>query len=249
MFLYLLPAKSGELSYPLLLNRRLQVSLVESTATLITARFFDFATIALFLPLVLAALWERLPTGMIVASLIFCGLVYVAVGGLLWFLRHREPGEEPTYHEQEARHRWLGRLILAQRNLVKGLRLIDQRGQYLRLVFLTTGIWLCVYANFYFIVLSMGYRLSYFEVIVVSIIMVPLTLLPIQGIANLGTHEAGWVAALALFGEPPEIALAIAVGSHTILLVFVLLLGGLGLILQGGRRQSGYWLRPRGAND
>jgi hypothetical protein len=57
MYLYLMPAKTGEVSYPLLLKDRLGVSLAQSTATLIVARFFDFATLALFLPLVLIVFW------------------------------------------------------------------------------------------------------------------------------------------------------------------------------------------------
>ncbi len=57
--------------------------------------------------------------------------------------------------------------------------------------------------------------------IVVSIIMVPMTLLPFQGVANLGTHEAGWIIALSLFGQPQETALTIAVGSHLIMLLFI----------------------------
>jgi uncharacterized membrane protein YbhN (UPF0104 family) len=67
--------------------------------------------------------------------------------------------------------------------------------------------------------------------IVVSIIMVPMTLLPFQGFANLGTHEIGWAAAFALFGYPETTALNIAVSSHIVLLLFVLLLGSLGVIL------------------
>ena len=247
--LYLMPAKSGELSFPLLLKQRMDVSLVESTATLITARFFDFATIALFLPVVLVVFWADLPGWMIIASVIFCGLVYLTGLVTIWFLRTRLSDAVPARPGEDGGHRWIARLTRAWRNLLKGLQLIDQRGQYWRLLLLTTGIWLCVYTNFYLIVLSMGYRLSYFEIIVVSIIMVPLTLLPIQGIANLGTHEAGWVGALALFGESQETSLAIAVGSHTILLVFVLLLGGLGLLLQGGRYRPEYELQSRGAND
>lgn len=249
MLLYLLPAKSGELSFPLLLKQRLGVSLIESTATLITARFFDFVTIALFLPVALAVFWADLPTWMVLASAAFCGLVYVIAIGSLWFLRNRQFGGEPAQSEQEMGHRWLARLARAWRSLLKGLQLIDQSGHYWRLLLLTMGIWLCVYTNFYLIVLSMGYRMSYFEIIVVSIIMVPLTLLPIQGIANLGTHEVGWVGALALFGQPQETSLAIAVGSHAILLVFVLLLGALGLLLLGGRRRHRDLLRPRGVND
>jgi len=61
--------------------------------------------------------------------------------------------------------------------------------------------------------------------------MVPLTLLPFQGFANLGTHEIGWVAAFSIFGQDSGSSLAIAVGSHIIMLLFVLILGFLGVLL------------------
>ena len=76
--------------------------------------------------------------------------------------------------------------------LFDSLKVIDQRKLYWRMWLLTISIWLCVQTNFYLIVHSLGYRLNFFQMIVVSIIMVPMTLLPLQGFANLGTHEIGW---------------------------------------------------------
>ena len=116
-------------------------------------------------------------------------------------------------------------------NLLTNLRKIDQRRQYWRLWLITIGIWLLVYTNFYMIVLSMGYQFSYFQMIVVSILMVPMTLLPFQGFANLGTHEIGWVTAFSIFGHNISTSLAIAVSSHIIMLFFVLTLGLIGILL------------------
>jgi uncharacterized membrane protein YbhN (UPF0104 family) len=76
----------------------------------------------------------------------------------------------------------------------------------------------------------MEYSSSYLQIVAVSIIMVPLTLLPLQGFANIGTHEVGWVAAFSLFGQPQEVSLAIATSSHIILLLFMLVIGTLGLV-------------------
>jgi len=231
MFNYLMPAKSGEFSFLFLLKRRLRVSLSRSTAILLVVRFFDLATIALFLPTVLVAFWQRLPASVIYVSLIFSALIYILGGGVLWLLRKSTFAPAAAGGAGRPASGWAARLQLAWQELVEGIRLIDQRGQYGRLWLLTTGIWLCVYANFYFIVLSMGYRFTFIQMVVVSIIMVPMTLLPVQGVANLGSHEVGWIIALSLFGQYEEAALAIAVGSHVILLLFVLLLGGLGLLL------------------
>jgi hypothetical protein len=66
--------------------------------------------------------------------------------------------------------------------------------------------------------------------VVVSIIMIPMTLLPLQGFANLGTHEIGWVAAFRLFGYSANASLNIAISSHIIMLLFVLTLGLLGYL-------------------
>ena len=58
-------------------------------------------------------------------------------------------------------------------------------------------------------------------------VMIPLTLLPLQGFANIGTHEVGWTSVLVAFNYPYETALAIAAGSHFVLLLSVLISGGL----------------------
>ena len=61
-------------------------------------------------------------------------------------------------------------------------------------------------------------------------------LLPIQGFANLGTHEIGWSAAFALFGYSETVALTLAISTHIILLFFVLILGSLGYLLVSAKR-------------
>jgi uncharacterized protein (TIRG00374 family) len=231
MYLYLMPAKSGELSYPILLKNRLNVPLPESTATLIAARFFDFATVALFLPAVLITFWNQIHPWVRVGALLFIGSVFLFGSVILWFVRRpfgikRFPQTKPDKKFPLVIRLWHG---LAK--LIDSLQAIDQRRQYWRLWLLTIAIWICVQTNFYFIVLSLGESLNFLQMIVVSIIMVPMTLLPIQGFANLGTHEIGWTAAFALFGYPESTALNIAVSSHIVLLLFVLLLGSSGVIL------------------
>jgi uncharacterized protein (TIRG00374 family) len=230
MYLYLLPAKSGELSFPILLKSRLNVPLPASTATLIAARFFDFVTVALFLPIVLIAYWDQIHIWVRMGSLLFAGIVLVLGIGLFWLIRN--PSRFDKFKPVESNTKLIVvRFWNASINLLESLRAIDQRRGYWRLWLLTIGIWICVQATFYFIILSFGEALTYWQMMVVSIIMVPMTLLPIQGFANLGTHEIGWVAAFALFGYPETTALNIAVSSHIILLFFVILLGSLGFLL------------------
>jgi len=239
MYLYLMPAKSGELSYPILLKSRLNVPLPESTATLIAARFFDFATVALFLPLVLVTFWDQIHPWVRMGSLLFVMMVFLLGIGLLWLIRN-PPRTEKIQQIKPTSHLVVIRLWNALAKLMDSMQAIDQRGGYWRLWLLTIAIWICVQTNFYFIVLSLGESLTFLQMMAVSIIMVPMTLLPIQGFANLGTHEIGWTAAFALFGYPAATALNIAVSSHIILLFFVLLLGFLGFVLLRGKPINQY---------
>jgi uncharacterized protein (TIRG00374 family) len=234
MYLYLMPAKSGELSYPILLKSRLNVPLSTSTATLIAARFFDFATVALFLPFVLITFWDQVHPAIRLGSLVFVVIIFIIIIALLWIVRN--PSKIRNFQPlKSSSHLIVVRMWHAFGKLMDSLQAIDQRRDYWRLWFLTIAIWICVQANFYFIVLGLGESLTFVQMMVISIIMVPMTLLPVQGFANLGTHEIGWAAAFSLFGYPQTNALSIAVSSHIILLFFVLILGALGFLLLRGK--------------
>lgn len=223
MYLYLMPAKSGEISYPLLLKSREGVSLGSSAATLIAARLFDFAAIALLLPLALLVYWAQTPSWLRMSSLAFSGVVLGASGMAVAFLG--------SWQGRRTRAAGRSRFVEKMWRVVDQLRDIYARRQYARLGLLTLGIWLCVQINFYLITLGLGVQLTFFQIVVISLVMVPLTLLPLQGFANLGTHEIGWVTAFRIFAIPQDVALRMAVSTHFILLLFILLLGGMGMVL------------------
>jgi uncharacterized membrane protein YbhN (UPF0104 family) len=121
----------------------------------------------------------------------------------------------------------LQRVRRAWNKFIAGLREIQEHGAHLKVALITAGIWLCVYSNFYFATQSMGMPISFYTIAIISIVMIPLTLLPLQGFANIGTHEIGWTSVLVAFNYPYNMALAIATGSHFILLISVLVSGGL----------------------
>lgn len=232
LFNYLLPAKSGEFSYLVLAKRHLEVPLPESTATLITARFFDFGVIALLLPVAVHQFYHEMPRWLILSSAAYCAVVLAAAVLLVSYLRTSE-GEAPRP----------GRGLTARaRNAVNAvldsLRTIDQRRLYLRLWIVTSAIWVCVLLNYYFITASLGFEPSFSQMAVISIILIPLTLIPVQGIANLGTHEAAWVAAFTMFGYSLESALTIAVTSHVVMFAMFVVLGIAGYTLMAAGRKT-----------
>jgi uncharacterized protein (TIRG00374 family) len=236
MYLYLLPAKSGEVTYPVLFKRNLNVSLTSGTAGLFVSRIFDFATIALFLPVIIINYWGELVPWIRLSSILFSGLMLGVIAGLLYLVQKPIVLNLPMRLKQGkgkiiGPNGFFAKLEEQIMKFVTQLRVIDEKALYLQLFGLTVGIWLLIQLNFFLIILSLGYLLTLFQIAVVSIIMVPITLLPIQGFANLGSHEIGWLTAFALFMMPGEIALQIAVSSHIILLFFVLLLGLIGYLL------------------
>lgn len=230
MYLYLLPAKFGEVSFPVLVKNRLDVDLSTSTGSLIVARVFDFLTIALLLPIALIIYWDIIPVNFRIVSIVFSVLVFISFLIFIWLLRNSEivlPWIEskktirPAY--QKVKDFIIGVYLSAL--------IVDQRQQYWRILLVTIGIWICVNSNFFLITLALGYSFNFFQIVIVSIIMVPVTLFPIQGFANLGAHELGWVTAFTLFGYQYLDALNIAVSSHIVYVFFVILLGLSGFLL------------------
>lgn len=231
MFNYLLPARTGEFSYPILLKRISHIKMPDSTATLLAARFFDFAIIVLALPILLVVFWNSLPIHISRAIIVFCAIFVLLGLSFVLLINRHNPQNNKQEKADKLPNRWLQQLVRLWHELIQGLQTIVNRKQHLRFILFTLGIWICVYTYFYFIVMSMGFETTYLQMVAVSMLMIPLTLLPINGLANIGAHEAAWTTAFLLFDFGRDTSLSIAVGSHIILLAFVLITGGLGSLI------------------
>ena len=237
ILMYLLPAKTGDVAYVFLAKNRLDVSLSEGTATLLAARFYDFSIVALILAVLLPFAKSDMPAWIFRSAVIFCLLILAGTIGLLTFLKYSKAAlpaatvQPAPDLKQTSRFQVLFiRLQLAWNKFILGLREIQSHGAHPRVALLTAGIWLCVYSNSYFAAQSMGLPITFYQISLISIVMIPLTLLPLQGFANIGTHEVGWTSVLVAFNYPYQTALAIAAGSHFVLLLSVLISGGLAFL-------------------
>ncbi|MBI5824353.1 MAG: flippase-like domain-containing protein [Chloroflexi bacterium] len=228
IFMYLMPAKTGDVSYIFIAKNRLDVSLAEGTSTLLAARFYDFAVVALMLAILLPFSRDEIPAWIFQSALIFCFLIFLGTLGALAFLKFSPPLLESASKLAESHQQadGLQKIRAAWNKFIAGLREIEAHGAHGKTAVITAGIWLCVYSNFYFAAQSMRLPITFYHIAIISIVMIPLTLLPLQGFANIGTHEVGWVSVLVAFNYPYETALAIATGSHFVLLISVLVSGG-----------------------
>lgn len=229
ILMYLLPAKTGDVAYIFLAKNKLNLSLTEGTATLLAARFYDFSVVALALTLLLPFAKKEMPEWIFQSSFIFCILVLSGAIGILIFLKITQnantatPVEKQNSRFQKIKNAWS--------KFIAGLREIQSHGAHTKTATLTAGIWLCLYSNFYFAAKSIGLPVSFYHIIIISIVMIPLTLLPLQGFANIGTHEIGWASVLVAFNYPYQTALTIAAGTHFVLLISVLFSGGLAFFI------------------
>lgn len=214
LFNYMLPVRIGELSYPVLLKTHLKLNLKYGAVFLIINRYFDFSIIALFLPVVIISTIDILPSYLVDLSLFisfFILLSFLGLPKLIFLVNTATKNSDNIFFNSVAK-------------IVGVLQGISKTGQYNKLFLVTVMIWLCIYCNFYLVVVALGFSPTLTQMMLVSTIAVPLSLLPAQGFANLGSHELAWVVGLSFFGYDTEQSLIIAFNTHIILVLFVLLL-------------------------
>jgi uncharacterized membrane protein YbhN (UPF0104 family) len=94
------------------------------------------------------------------------------------------------------------------------------------------GIWMAIGGCLFCTARAVGLSLGPGDAILLISVQFPLQLIPIQGFANAGNHEGGWIAALAILGIPASDGLVIALTSHALVFVYVVSLGAVSLFIK-----------------
>ncbi len=228
---YILPAKTGEASFILYLRMRSRVRGAEALACLLAARFLDGAVLLgaislIGLGLALSTEYPALEE--------FAGIAAGFFALSLFFLGLSVRGDLPVRLVEKLLramhvHRFrLGRALLSTVDRVatslrsKGPRVLGVA------TLATVAIWMCVFSFFTMLALEMGLPRVFGipEVALSSGLGSFCNLLPLNGMAGMGTQEIGWVSGLhRLFGVDYESALSIAVGVHCVQIFNVLAAG------------------------
>ncbi|RLD01684.1 MAG: hypothetical protein DRI46_02990 [Chloroflexi bacterium] len=231
MYLYLMPAKTGEAALPILYKNHLQIPLTQSTAALLAARFLDLVMMALLLPVLLALQWSRLLLYLRLVIVLITLTVIIFWVILVYLLKNQESLDPLIRWSESARFSFLNRLGEIIIRVFHELGRIYDGKKLWPALLISAGIWLLVQNTLFCIISSLGFHVTLVQVIVVTLVMIPFTFVPLQGFANLGTYEISIVLAFALYGVPSEDSLNIAIGSHIIYIGFSFVLGLLGLII------------------
>lgn len=216
----LLPMRSGELSFPVLMARYFAVPTLRSMPALLWFRLLDLHTLGIFALLVFqSVLWTW---------------QWTLIGLVLWL-----PLPWLAFHFSSRWRRWLnhrdhGRFYQLAGSLLQGLP--QETAAFWRAWGWTFINWLVKLGAFAW-VLRLFIDISYPAAWMGSIAGDLTSVLPIHGVAGAGTYEAGVVAGLLPYGVSPQPALAAAVNLHLFLLGTTLVGGAISLFI-GGRRHG-----------
>ncbi len=238
---HILPMRSGEMSFPFLLEKYGKSKYSSSLACLIIARLYDAL---LLLCCVLVGIWklsQQLQVNFQVPSIswILVGQVALALMAfsILYFLYIKY--RDSLHLRVTAKRRQRNIFSTSIHRLVRKVsKLIAQVYQELRLykdirlhfqLFMCSGlIWVSLLSLFNLFLSAAGLVVSWQEVIVGSSLASLTQLLPINTLGSVGTLEAGWVMGFSLLGLDPEKVLIAGVSMHAFVLAMSGIYAGLG---------------------
>jgi hypothetical protein len=189
------------------------------TKVLLKARLLDLASLGIWI-LIAAMLVEINLPRIIKNAWLMTGLGLIGLPMLLkWIAIQLKSGES--------------RLV---KKLAFWGSIANIKGQEMAITF---SIWAAVGACLFCAARSIGLPLGFSEIWMLITIQLPMQLLPLQGIANAGNHEGGWVAGLALLGISTSEGLQYALLSHALILIYVLALGPAAMLIKPSRGEEG----------
>ncbi|MBI1194232.1 MAG: UPF0104 family protein [Gammaproteobacteria bacterium] len=209
----LLPMRTGEISFPVLMARYFAIPLGRSLPALLWFRLLDLHTLALLVLIALPLPWGR-TTSLIVALLVL-PLPWIMLQVTHVLRRRPREDDEPRWRA------WL-------QHLLEGL----PQGPAL---FWSSWFWTAV--NWIVKMLVFAWVLGRFvEVPLAGALMGAITgdltsILPVNGLAGAGTYEAGVIAGLLPYGIDAKVGLTAAVNLHLFMLAATLLGGAASLIV------------------
>jgi len=209
---YMLPMRAGELSLPFILKSTAGIDIKEGAKILYKARLLDVLVLGFWLIVAAILPFSKLP------------MSYKVSMAVLGFLMVSSPFVLGSISGRFLVH---FKRISGLAKAVAGYSTFNKTE-----ILLSASIWVASATMLWSIAAAMHLSMSVDELLFLVAIQLVMQLFPIQGFANSGNHESGWIAAMMMIGYPADISLQFALASHAIVLVFVLFLGFMALILR-----------------
>ncbi len=219
--LMVLPSKLGELSYPYFLNRRSGMGLTEGLASLIASRVYDFLIVLMIFIFTLVGFKGFFQMNLLltiffsVLLLFFVLVAFFYITNILTagsFLIGKI-GEWAGLRNRKA-IQWIQRKI---HQIAEDFYAIQARKTYCSVSLVSLGSWVAIFFVFYALMRGFGLEVSLVKLVFGSTIAIIANALPISGLGNWGTLEAGWAAGFLIVGLSKEEAISSGFGVHMVI--------------------------------
>ena len=208
---YFLPFRSGDVSLPFLLKRYIYLPLASGGGILVRARLLDMVSLGILLAFSSLLSYQKLDIKIFFAFLV-ASILLIGVPFLIELIIRK--GRWPQV-------KWVKTFSGSIKHNPMGLKEIA----------LSLLVWFWIGCTLFSVTKSLDIPIEFMDIWFLVAIQLPLQLLPIQGVANAGNHEAGWVTGFTLLGISYEQGIGFAVASHVIIIVYVLVLGLAGFLI------------------
>jgi uncharacterized protein (TIRG00374 family) len=221
--LMVLPSKLGELSYPYLLKKISAMNVTEGLASLIVSRVYDFfiiLMILLFVSIGFKGLFKVNPFLIILLVALLIGFIIFALSSMSSFLRCFSNVLGRISHGIGSRNiRFFLWMQEKMNEMAEDFYAIKARKTYFPVSVTSLASWIMIFCTFYAYMKGFGIDIPFTKMIFGSTVGVIANALPISGIGNWGTLEAGWAAGFLMVGLSKEKAIATGFGVHIIIFI------------------------------
>lgn len=242
-FNMVLPARTGELSYIYVLQRKFKFPVEIGVSTLVVALVFDqvivFSLIIISIIIVGINKYSVSST-----TVIFIALALLAVSLMILFFLSKiidiiiKVLQWIFNRTRWTRFRIINYLYKKLVDINENIKIIQKRKIYTKVYFLSIVIRIVKFSIYYFMIHSlmkpMGYGfpdLNYWVILLATAAAELSAVLPTHALAGLGTYEFAFVWVFVMLGFSESIAIPVGFNYHIINLVFTVLVGILSILI------------------
>lgn len=221
--LMVLPSKIGELSYPYLLNRKSGMNVTEGLASLIVSRVYDFVIILavlLFVSIGYQGFFRLNPSLVVLLVALLIGFLVLVLFYMSSFLKWLSNGLGRVSGWAGLRNaRFFLWVQKKMSDMAEDFYAIKSRHTHLPVSLMSLASWVMIFYTLYAYMRGFGVDIPLTKMMFGSTVGVIANALPVSGIGNWGTLEAGWAAGFMMVGLSKEKAIATGFGVH--ILIFI----------------------------
>lgn len=211
------PGGIGEVSLPLFLRKN-HVPIGESLGVAVVTRLFDIVSSALIT--VVLAVWLGL-TNKLSTLVVIVPTAALFIAALLWISPIRTRIVSAFENMKWSSAKRVATEMKSGFALIEGISTMS----FVRLSVFTLLIKLLMTVFYFYLVSSIGFKITFLQVSLAMVATSLLLVFPVQGIAGLGSEDMWWTLSFRFIGMPFQQAVISAITCHLMNLLFVFVLG------------------------